>query len=91
MGPQMSTKHDPRHIRLRELLRAARKQAKLSQVEVAKSLRRPQSFLSKVEKGERTVDAIDMLVLARLYGISPDSLSASLDGSDDSQYDHHDD
>lgn len=41
----------------------------LTQVEVAAKLRRPQSFVSKCESGERRVDVVELLVeFARLYG-----------------------
>jgi len=39
----------------------------LTQVEVAKRLRRPQSFVSKIESGERRVDVVELSELAKLY------------------------
>lgn len=48
-------------------LRAARRQASLSQVEVARRLKRPQSFVSKCESGERRVDVIELAAFAKLY------------------------
>jgi transcriptional regulator with XRE-family HTH domain len=48
-------------------LRAARLQAGLTQVEVAAALRRPQSFISKCESGERRVDVVELEDFARLY------------------------
>jgi hypothetical protein len=38
-----------------------------TQVQVAAQLRRPQSFVSKCESGERRVDVIELQEFARLY------------------------
>jgi len=54
--------------RFLELLRQAREEAKLTQVEVARKLGRPQSFVSKCESGERRVDVVELAAFARLYG-----------------------
>jgi transcriptional regulator with XRE-family HTH domain len=51
-----------------ERLRQARRDAGLTQVDVARELRRPQSFVSKCESGERRVDMVELRELARLYG-----------------------
>jgi ribosome-binding protein aMBF1 (putative translation factor) len=51
-----------------ERLKEARRDANLTQVEVAHSLRRPQSFVSKCESGERRVDVVELQEFARLYG-----------------------
>ncbi len=49
-------------------LREARQAAGLTQAEVALRLRRPQSFVSKCESGERRVDVVELVEFARLYG-----------------------
>jgi len=46
----------------------ARKQAGLTQVEVATRLGKPHSFVSKCELGERRVDLIELQELAKIYG-----------------------
>jgi len=52
--------------RLRALLTEARKTAGLTQVELSVQLDRPQSFVSKVERGERRLDVIEFLEMARV-------------------------
>jgi transcriptional regulator with XRE-family HTH domain len=49
-------------------LRRAREDAGLTQVQVAKRLGRPQSYVSKCESGERRVDVIELAQFAELYG-----------------------
>ncbi len=48
-------------------LREARRAAGLTQEEVATRLRRPQSFVSKCESGERRVDVVELQEFAQLY------------------------
>ena len=48
-------------------LKAARLGAGLTQVDVAKHLKKPQSFVSKFETGERRVDPVELRHLAELY------------------------
>lgn len=48
-------------------LRQARLDAGLTQIEVAARLRRPQSFVSKCESGERRVDVVELVAFAELY------------------------
>jgi transcriptional regulator with XRE-family HTH domain len=57
-------------------LREARKQAGLTQAEVAERLGKPQSFVSKCESGERRVDFVELVALSRLYGVEFDYFSA---------------
>jgi len=45
----------------------ARKDAALTQVEVARRLGRPNSFISKCELGERRVDVVELQQLAKIY------------------------
>ena len=46
----------------------ARKQAGLTQVEVAERLGKARSFISKCELGERRVDFVELEQLAKMYG-----------------------
>ncbi len=64
----MSTVHSPRYRQFLKKLRAARLDAGLTQQQVARALRKPQSFVSKCESGERRVDVVELERFARLYG-----------------------
>jgi transcriptional regulator with XRE-family HTH domain len=55
----------------RRCMIAARKEAKLTQESVAKSLKKPQSFVAKYENGERRLDVIEFLLVARVIGVEP--------------------
>jgi transcriptional regulator with XRE-family HTH domain len=48
-------------------LRQARLQAGLTQVEVARMLDKPQSYVSKCESGERRVDFVELIDFAKIY------------------------
>ena len=50
-----------------KLLKRARQESGLTQTEVARLLRRPQSFVSKSESGERRVDYVELRHFARIY------------------------
>ena len=50
-----------------ERLRKARMETGLTQVEVAKKLRRPQSHISNVESGQQRVDVIELQNFAKIY------------------------
>ena len=64
----MSTVHSPRYRQFLKKLRAARLDAGLTQQELARALRKPQSFVSKCESGERRVDVVELERFAKLYG-----------------------
>jgi transcriptional regulator with XRE-family HTH domain len=53
-----------------ERMRKARLEAGLTQVEVAKKLGHHQSYVSKIESGERRVDVIELNKFAKLYSKS---------------------
>lgn len=57
----------------------ARQDAGLTQVELAKKLSRPQSFVSKFERGERRLDVTEFLEVARALGIDPARTIAELE------------
>ncbi len=70
MPPLSTNRLGPAYGRLRESLRAARIEAGLTQGQVGRIVGKPQSFISKIESGERGVDFIEMQAFARVYGES---------------------
>jgi hypothetical protein len=65
---------------VRALLVKARGDAGLTQAALAKKLGRPQSFVSKFERGERRLDVVEFLDVAGALGLDPCDLIANLDG-----------
>jgi transcriptional regulator with XRE-family HTH domain len=59
---------------LRTELREARRRAGLRQVDVAVALRRTQSFVAKVESGERRIDLIEAIAYCGAVGLDPHQL-----------------
>lgn len=72
------TLHTPRQRRLQKLLAGARKARKLTQVDVAERLGRPQSFVAKYEGGERRLDIIEFVEVAEALETDPCALLAEL-------------
>ncbi len=60
-----------KYILLRQLLIEARKVANLTQTELSTKLSRPQSYVSKYERGERRLDLIEFLEVATALNINP--------------------
>ncbi|MDM0025728.1 helix-turn-helix domain-containing protein [Variovorax saccharolyticus] len=66
------------HAKLRELLAQARDDAGLKQAQVAALLKRPQSFVSKYENGERKLDVVEFIDVCKALGVSPSALIEQL-------------
>ncbi len=65
----VSSLHSQRYRVFREMLVKAREVAGLTQVEVALRLGKPQSFVSKYERGERRLDVTEFVELAEVLTI----------------------
>jgi len=61
-----------------QLMVKARKSAGLTQHEVAKRLRKPQSFVAKYEGGERRLDVVEFVTICRAIGADPVRLLKAL-------------
>ena len=53
------------------VLIAARKDAGLSQVDLARKIGRDQPFISHIERGVRRVDLVEFYVIAKALGVDP--------------------
>ena len=60
-----------RHQVLRDFIVEKREKAGLTQHEVSARLQRPQSFIASIETGQRRVDVVELLDLARAIGFDP--------------------
>src|SRR5689334_21574365 len=61
--------HDPRYLELLASIRLQRKQRGLTQAALAAKLGRGQSYIAKVETGERRLDVIETLDLCAALGV----------------------
>lgn len=63
-----------RHQEFITFIAAVRKAADVTQVELAEKLGKPQSFVSKVERGERRLDVIEFCQVAEALGRNPSQM-----------------
>ena len=61
------TIYSKEHRYIVKQLKKAREGADLSQEEVAKILHKTQSYVSKIESGQRRIDVVQLRELARFY------------------------
>lgn len=59
--------HDKEYREIIERLKKARIDAELSQQAVADKLKKPQSYISKIESGERRLDVAELKKFAKIY------------------------
>ena len=63
---------------LRSELKKTRLAARLRQIDLAKLLKKPQSYVSKIESGERNLDVIEFLAYTAALSIDPTKWIKSL-------------
>lgn len=61
-----------------EGLIAARKSAGLRQEDLARKLGKPQSFVSRIETGERRLDLVEFYAISKAMGVDPAQLFAQI-------------
>ena len=79
----MSKREDADERTLLALLRAARREAGMRQVDLADRLRRPQSYVSKYESGERRLDLLELRQICNALGISLEAFVRKLESAID--------
>ncbi len=65
------TVHSPEQAAFCGLMVSARKRAGLTQEDLAKRLKKPQSFVAKYEGGERRIDVVEFLKITQAIGADP--------------------
>jgi len=68
----MVNEYTQKYKKFTEKLKKAREESGLTQVEASAKLKKPQSYFSKIERGERRIDAVELADLARIYKKSLD-------------------
>ena len=63
--------HSPDQAAFCGLMVKARKAAGLTQDDLARRLKKPQSFVAKYEGGERRIDVVEFLGITRAIGADP--------------------
>ena len=63
---------DPQYRAAIDLLSAARRRSGVTQAQLAESLGKPQSFVSKFERFERRLDIAEYVRIANAVGLDPD-------------------
>lgn len=81
----MKSVHTDRYNRFLKFIIDARKRAGLTQQELADRLKKPQSYVSKYERGERRLDVIEFLEISRLLEIDSCDLLQEIDSPTPSQ------
>lgn len=70
--------HSKTYVALRRMLADARREAALTQVDLAAKLDRPQSFVSKYENGERHLDVVEFIEVCAALGVRPGQILDSV-------------
>lgn len=73
--------YSPRYDLFRALLREMRNDADLTQVELSDILGKPQSYVSKIELGERRIDFVETIDFCKACGVDIKKLEKELNNS----------
>lgn len=81
MDAILKTIYQTRYLQLVDALINARKQAGLTQIQVATQLSKPQSYIAKVEGSDRKLDVVEFVALCEVIGQDPCELIKQLQQS----------
>jgi len=71
--------HSDKYNEFLSLLIIARKESNITQQALADKLNKPQSFVSKYEKGERRLDVIELISIANAIGTKASNIVKKLE------------
>ncbi|MCS2158174.1 helix-turn-helix domain-containing protein [Scandinavium sp. H11S7] len=74
----MASVYSDEYQRVINALKKARKENGITQAQLAEALGKPQSFIAKVESGERRLDVVEFVHLARLVGMEAEAIVRAL-------------
>ena len=57
---------------------AAERLARMTQVELARACRKSQTWVARLEAGERRIDVVEFVALARIIGFNPQPIIKAL-------------
>jgi transcriptional regulator with XRE-family HTH domain len=77
--PRTKTIHSPEYAIFLRLLRQIRERQEVTQEQLAERWGVTQSFVSKCERGERRIDALELRTFCRAMGVSLASFVAELE------------
>ena len=73
--------HSQTYRKLTELLVQARRKSGLTQQQVADALKTHQSYVAKVEGGERRIDVVEFMEMTKALGLVPSTLLKKLEAT----------
>ena len=73
-----SSLHSEEYGKVTAFLKETRKSLKLTQAELARRLKKPQSYISKVERGERRIDIVEFTAWSTAMEMHPPTYYSKL-------------
>lgn len=67
----MKSIHTERYVRFLSVMTDARLKLGINQRELARLLKKPQSYVSKYERGERRLDVVEFMDLCKVLKLDP--------------------